>query len=219
VQTGRFVLSCTNTYTEQTKRLTLKVLFTGDGSPTKNVRRIWLAFLSSLRTYIFLRRLAHDSAKPSISILVNLAGPFFGTQLMVFYGQALLQGVGIQGDEITLALAAINTGVPIGMAISFVILPRAGRRPMLCWGGTVRRTSNQPAREYQILTKMLLSSLLPSCASSLVSQTSKIPRRAFNGGFVVGALLFNIVNGASWIWLGACDSFSLSSYNADGANV
>lgn len=31
---------------EQTKRLTLKVLFTGDGSPTKNVTRIWLAFLS-----------------------------------------------------------------------------------------------------------------------------------------------------------------------------
>jgi hypothetical protein len=29
---------------EQTKRLTLKVLFIGDGSPTKNVRRIWLAF-------------------------------------------------------------------------------------------------------------------------------------------------------------------------------
>lgn len=27
---------------EQTQRLTLKVLFTGDGSPTKNVRRIWL---------------------------------------------------------------------------------------------------------------------------------------------------------------------------------
>jgi hypothetical protein len=26
---------------EQTKRLTLKVLFSGDGSPTKNVRRIW----------------------------------------------------------------------------------------------------------------------------------------------------------------------------------
>ena len=26
---------------EQTKRLTLKVLFTGDGSPTKNVPRIW----------------------------------------------------------------------------------------------------------------------------------------------------------------------------------
>lgn len=26
---------------EQTKRLTFKVLFTGDGSPTKNVRRIW----------------------------------------------------------------------------------------------------------------------------------------------------------------------------------
>ena len=26
---------------ERTKSLTLKVLFTGDGSPTKNVRRIW----------------------------------------------------------------------------------------------------------------------------------------------------------------------------------
>jgi hypothetical protein len=101
--------------------------------------------------------------------------------LILFYGQALLQGVGIQGDEITLALAAINTGIPIGMAISFVILPRVGRRPMLCWGGTVRRTSSQPAKEYQVLTKMLFSSLLPLCASLLVSQTLKIPQRAFNG--------------------------------------
>jgi hypothetical protein len=84
-------------------------------------------------TYLyFFRGLAHNAVKNRISILVNLAGSFFGTQLIVFYGQALLAGVGIQGDEITLALAATNTGVPIGMAISFVILPRVGRRPMLC---------------------------------------------------------------------------------------
>lgn len=33
---------------EQTKRLTLKVLFTGDGSPTKNVTRICSDFSSKL---------------------------------------------------------------------------------------------------------------------------------------------------------------------------
>jgi len=127
------------------------------------------------------RRFANDTVKPRISILVNLAGPFFGTQLITFYGQALLQGVGIQGEEITLALAAINTGIPIGMAISFVILPRVGRRPMLCWGATVCRISNQPTGEYQVLTKLPFSSLLLSCASLRVSQTSKIPQRVFNG--------------------------------------
>lgn len=76
--------------------------------------------------------------KNRISILINIAGPLYGTQLVTFYGQALLQGVGLQGDAVTLALAAINTGIPIGMALSFVILPRIGRRPLLCWGGTVR---------------------------------------------------------------------------------
>ena len=77
-----------------------------------------------------------------IGILINIAGPFFGTQLITFYGQALLQGVGLEGDEVTLALAAINTGIPLGMALSFVILPRVGRRPVLCWGGTVRHAPN-----------------------------------------------------------------------------
>jgi hypothetical protein len=62
--------------------------------------------------------------------------------LITFYEQALLEGVGIQGDQITLALAGINTGVPIGMALSMVILPRVGRRPMLCWGATVRLASS-----------------------------------------------------------------------------
>ena len=73
-----------------------------------------------------------------IGILINLAGPFFGTQLITFYGQALLQGVGIEGDDVTLALAGINTGIPVGMVIAMVILPRVGRRPMLTYGSTVR---------------------------------------------------------------------------------
>jgi MFS family permease len=72
-----------------------------------------------------------------IGIMINVAGPFFGTSLITFYGQALLQGVGLRGDEVTLALAAINTGIPIGMAVSFAIIPHWGRRPVLCWGGTV----------------------------------------------------------------------------------
>jgi hypothetical protein len=38
---------------EQTKRLTIGVLFTGDGSPTKNVRRIWLAFPISFSFLLF----------------------------------------------------------------------------------------------------------------------------------------------------------------------
>ena len=124
---------------EQTQRLTLKVLFTGDGSPTKNVRRIWLvlpSFSHVNESFVIVQ--TADSHR--ISILINIAGPLFGTQLVTFYGQALLQGVGLQGDAVTLALAAINTGIPIGMALSFVILPRIGRRPMLCWGGTVRQT-------------------------------------------------------------------------------
>jgi MFS family permease len=75
--------------------------------------------------------------KIRVGIFINVAGPFFGTQLITFYGQALLSGVGISGDQITLALASINTGIPIGMAVSMVILPRVGRRPMLCWGATV----------------------------------------------------------------------------------
>ena len=73
--------------------------------------------------------------------MINLGGPFFGTSLITFYGQALLQGVGLEGDEVTLALSAINTGVPIGMVLSFFILRRWGRRPLLCWGGTVRLSS------------------------------------------------------------------------------
>ncbi|CZR68664.1 uncharacterized protein PAC_18563 [Phialocephala subalpina] len=141
---------------EQTKRLTLKVLFTGDGSPTKNLRRIW------------------------ISILINIAGPFFGAQLITFYGQALLQGVGIQGDQVTLALAAINTAIPIGMALSFVILPLIGRRLMLCWGGTA------------LTTLMCIYTGLAN---------NKNPSKSTQWGSVVVLILFNIINGASWIWL------------------
>jgi Sugar (and other) transporter len=74
-----------------------------------------------------------------IGIFINIAGPFSGTQLITFYGQALLQGVGINGDQATLALAAINTGISIEMTLSMVILPRVGRRPMLTWGPTVRQ--------------------------------------------------------------------------------
>jgi hypothetical protein len=67
-----------------------------------------------------------------IGILINVAGPFFGMQLITFYGQALLEGVGIQGDQVTLALAGINIGIPIGMALRMAILPRVGKRPMFC---------------------------------------------------------------------------------------
>lgn len=35
------ILTSINLEREQTKKLTLKILFSGDGSPTKNVRRIW----------------------------------------------------------------------------------------------------------------------------------------------------------------------------------
>ncbi|RDW85361.1 hypothetical protein BP5796_03686 [Coleophoma crateriformis] len=141
---------------EQTKQLTFRVLFTGDGSPTKNVPRIW------------------------IGIFINISGPFFGTQLITFYGQSLLQGVGIQGDLVTLALAAINTGIPIGMALSFFILPRVGRRPMLCWGATA------------LTTLMCIFTGLTNV---------KNPSKGVQWGSVVVLLLFNIVNGASWIWL------------------
>ena len=55
----------------------------------------------------------------------------------MFYGQTLLKGVGLKGDIVDLALAAINTGNTIGMALSFFILPRIGRRPTLVWGGAV----------------------------------------------------------------------------------
>jgi MFS family permease len=150
------ILSSIELERTQTKSLSLKVLFTGDGSPTKNVRRIW------------------------ISIIVNLGGPFFGTSLITFYGQALLQGVGLQGDQVTLALSAINTGVPIGMASSFFILPRWGRRPMLCWGGTA------------LTTLMCIYTGLTNIKS---------PSTGIQWASVVVLILFNLVNGASWIWL------------------
>ncbi|KAH8652255.1 general substrate transporter [Xylariales sp. PMI_506] len=141
---------------EQTKHLSWKALFTGDGSPTKNIQRIWLA------------------------IFINLANPFFGTQLITFYGQSLLEGVGIEGDQVTLALAAINTGIPIGMAISFVILPRVGRRPMLCWGATA-------------LTVLM-------CIYTGLANVEN-PSKGVQWGSVVILILFNLVNGCSWIWL------------------
>ena len=70
-------------------------------------------------------------------MLVTLGSPLFGTSLITFYGQSLLQGVGLEGESITLALAAINTGVPVGMGLSFYLVPRLGRRPILRWGATV----------------------------------------------------------------------------------
>lgn len=120
---------------EQTKPWSLTTLFTGDGSPTNNVQRIWYAFA---RREAFQRTSA-DTVQHRASIIVNTCGPFFGTSLITFYGGAILEGVGITGDTVVLCLAAINTGVPNGMALSMFVLPRVGRRPILCWCGTVRQ--------------------------------------------------------------------------------
>ncbi|KAK5121190.1 hypothetical protein LTR85_005674 [Meristemomyces frigidus] len=141
---------------EQTKPLAPMTLFTGDGSPTKNVRRIW------------------------ISVLVNISSPFFGSSLITFYGDALLDGVGLKGDEVSLALAAINTGIPIGMGLSMFILPRVGRRPMLCWGGTA-------------LTVLM-------CIFTGLANIEN-PSKGTQWASVVMLILFNIVNGASCIWI------------------
>ncbi|KAL1849170.1 hypothetical protein VTK73DRAFT_9929 [Phialemonium thermophilum] len=141
---------------EQEKRLTLKVMFTGDGSPTKNVQRIW------------------------IGIFINLSNPFFGTQMITFYGQSLLHSVGLQGDNVTLALAAINTGITLGMGLSFFILPRVGRRPVLVWGAVLLTT---------------LISIYTGLANI------KNPSAGVQWASVVVLICFNLVNGASWIWL------------------
>ncbi len=41
IQIKEDILTSIELERQQTKRLTFLVLFTGDGSPTKNVRRIW----------------------------------------------------------------------------------------------------------------------------------------------------------------------------------
>jgi MFS family permease len=159
---------------DQTRRLTLTTLFTGDGSPTKNVHRIWL------------------------SILINISNPFFGSSLITFYGSAFLKGVGLQGEEVNLALAAINTGVTIGMLLSMFILPRVGRRPMLCWGATVGienafTTYHANRDDFQALTILM-------CIYTGLANI-KNPSKGVQWTSVVILILFNIVNGASCIWL------------------
>jgi hypothetical protein len=61
----------------------------------------------------------------------------FGTGFITFFGQALLQEVGLEGDNITLALVSVNTGVPIGMAISFYLVRRFDRKPIPRLGAVV----------------------------------------------------------------------------------
>jgi len=161
---------------EQTKKLTLKVLFSGDGSPTNNVRRIWFVPFPFPRYPPPL----NQPATPRMGIFINLSPPFFGSSLITFYGQSLLQSVGIQGDQVTLALASINTGIPIGMALSFFILPRWGRRPVLCWGATA-------------LTTLM-------CVYTGLT-TMKNPSKGAAWASVAVLVVFNVVNGISWIWL------------------
>jgi hypothetical protein len=48
------------------------------------------------------------------------------------------------------------------------------------------------------------------------------PSKSIQWGSVIIALLFNIINGANWIWPGACDSFFslfFVQYTVDRANV
>ncbi|KAK0450421.1 uncharacterized protein EV420DRAFT_1646647 [Desarmillaria tabescens] len=97
-----------------TRRITAASFFRKDETETKVIKRIW------------------------ISWLLQVGKPFFGGNLITYYGKSIISTLHFSADITAIVTAALNSMVTLGVIISFWTVRRFGRKHILLFGSLVQ---------------------------------------------------------------------------------
>ncbi|KAK0216998.1 general substrate transporter [Armillaria fumosa] len=141
-----------------TRRITTASFFRKDKTETKVIKRIW------------------------ISWLLQVGKPFFGGNLITYYGKSIISTLHFSADITAIVTAALNSMVTLGVIISFWTVRRFGRKDILLFGSVVQ------------VSAILVFTVLGNLPDSMTTNATRWAQ--------IGMLFwFEAGSGLSWIWM------------------
>lgn len=141
-----------------TRRITTASFFRNDTTETKVVKRIW------------------------ISWLLQVGKPFFGGNLITYYGKSIISTLHFSADITAIVTAALNSMVTLGVIMSFWTVRRFGRKDILLFGSVVQ------------VSAILIFTVLGNLPDSMATNATRWAQ--------IGMLFwFEAGSGLSWIWM------------------
>ncbi|SJL09320.1 uncharacterized protein ARMOST_12697 [Armillaria ostoyae] len=132
-----------------------------------------------------------------ISWLLQVGKPFFGGNLITYYGKSIISTLHFSADITAIVTAALNSMVTLGVIISFWTIRRFGRKDILLFGSIVQVSA--------ILIFTVLGSTCSLTAQQLKSNVSDLPDRmttnATRWAQIAMLFWFEAGSGLSWIWM------------------
>ncbi|KAF9026723.1 general substrate transporter [Hymenopellis radicata] len=143
---------------EDSASINLAAFFKKDTTETKVVRRIW------------------------ISWILQVGRPFYGGNLITYYGKSIIGTLHFSTDITAVVTAALNSMVTLGVIISFFTVRHFGRRDILLFGALVQTSA------------ILIFTILGTLPAHLTTNATRWAQIAMLFWFEAGS-------GLSWIWM------------------
>ncbi|KIY72315.1 general substrate transporter [Cylindrobasidium torrendii FP15055 ss-10] len=143
---------------QESLQITFTSMFKRDTTETKITKRIW------------------------ISWLMQMGKPFFGGNLITYYGKSIIATLHFSSDINAIVTAALNSMVTLGCIISYFTVQRFGRRQIILFGCFVQ------------VSAMLIFTVLGTLPDHLTTQATRWAQIAMLFWFEAGS-------GLSWIWM------------------
>ncbi|KAK0186595.1 general substrate transporter [Armillaria mellea] len=117
-----------------------------------------------------------------ISWLLQVGKPFFGGNLITYYGKSIISTLHFSADITAIVTAALNSMVTVGVIISFWTVRRFGRKDILLFGSVVQ------------VSAILVFTVLGNLPDSMTTNVTRWAQIAMLFWFEAGS-------GLSWIWM------------------
>ncbi|PBK88904.1 MFS general substrate transporter [Armillaria gallica] len=117
-----------------------------------------------------------------ISWLLQVGKPFFGGNLITYYGKSIISTLHFSADITAIVTAALNSMVTLGVIISFWTVRRFGRKDILLFGSLVQ------------VSAILIFTVLGNLPDRMTTNATRWAQIAMLFWFEAGS-------GLSWIWM------------------
>ncbi|KAK0431360.1 hypothetical protein EV421DRAFT_173462 [Armillaria borealis] len=117
-----------------------------------------------------------------ISWLLQVGKPFFGGNLITYYGKSIISTLHFSADITAIVTAALNSMVTLGVIISFWTIRRFGRKDILLFGSIVQ------------VSAILIFTVLGNLPDRMTTNATRWAQIAMLFWFEAGS-------GLSWIWM------------------